>query len=223
MKRPISSDWLILLVLVVQLLPGCDDSNGEAADTTLAPTTTKANTTSTAATTTAPAATTTSAPITKTVASTAGLSEPVSYGPAVLVSGLEECEIDPPLAAGTTTRDSDGTVHTRDGLIKCTVTNSDPRIAGTAYYTVNLDRWQAAETADMFQLQWGTIRIENEGGAWETEYIGIFSPETGDIGAELYTGTGDYEGLYYYQWVFGTLGFPRPTNGLIFPDTVPIP
>jgi hypothetical protein len=75
----------------------------------------------------------------------------------------------------------------------------------------------------MFQLQWGTIRIENEGGAWETEYIGIFSPETGDIGAELYTGTGDYEGLYYYQWVFGTLGFPWPTNGLIFPDTVPIP
>lgn len=72
------------------------------------------------------------------------------------------------------------------------------------------------------QVQWGTIRIENEGGAWEADSIGIFSPETGDIGAELYTGTGGYEGLYYYQWVFGTVDQPWPTNGLIFPDTVPI-
>jgi len=125
---------LIPAVFVVLLLPGCGDSGDEATDTTLAPTTTETTTTSTAAaTTTAPATTTATAPTTTTVASTTGLPDSVSYGPAVLVSGLEECEIDPPIAAGTTTRDSDGTVHTRDGLIKCTVTNSDPRIAGTAY------------------------------------------------------------------------------------------
>lgn len=39
----------------------------------------------------------------------------------------------------------------------------------------------------------------------------------------LFTGTGDYEGLYYNQWVIGTLGQPWPTSGLIFPTTVPIP
>jgi len=162
------------------------------------------------------------APTTVATPSTTGPSAAVSYGPTVLVTGSEECELNPPIAAGTTTTDSDGTVKTRDGRFKCTVTNSDPRIAGTAIYTANLDRWTTTGT-DGVQVQWGTIRIENEGGAWETEYIGIFSLETGEVGAELFTDTGDYEGLYYYQWVIGTLGQPRPTSGLIFPTTVPIP
>lgn len=154
--------------------------------------------------------------------STTGLPASVSYGPSTLVTGLEECELNPPIAAGTRTTGRDGTLHVRGFQMKCTVTNSDPRLAGTAYYTGNVDRWTSTGT-DGVQVQWGTIRIENQGGAWDTEYIGIFSPETGDIGAELYTGSGDYEGLYYYQWVFGTFDQPWPTKGLIFPTTVPIP
>ena len=210
-----------LLVTSCLLMVGA--CGGEAADesTTLGSPTTTAlvaiTTEVTSPTTTALAATST-----VVVSTTAGLPEAVSYGPATLVSGEEMCELTPMIAEGTTTVDPDGTIHIRDAEFKCTVTNSDPRIAGTATYTANLDRWTRTG-ADGVQFQWGTIRIENEGGAWDTDYIGIFSPETGDVGAELYTGTGDYEGLYYYQWVFETFGQPWPTRGLIFPDTVPVP
>lgn len=144
----------------------------------------------------------------------------VSYGSAVMVSGLEEeCLTS---AAGTTTRDSDDTLRVRDFEMECKVTNSDPRLAGTGYYTGNVDRWMSSATEGV-QLQWGTIRIENDGVAWETEYLGIYSDTTGDVGAELYVGTGDYEGLYYYQWVVGTFDPPWPTQGVIFPATVALP
>lgn len=204
-----------LVMTAALVVGGCaqvDDAAGEETTTTAAPTTT---------TTAAPTTTTTAAPTTA-APTTTGLPASVSYGPSTLVTGIEECELSPPLSAGTETVDSDGTLHIRDSAIRCTVTNSDPRIAGTAVITGHADRWTTG--TDGVQVQWGTIRIENEGGAWEAEYVGIYSPETGDIGAELFTGTGDYDGLYYYQWVFGTQpGQPWPTQGLIFPTTVPLP
>ena len=202
----------VFLVAGCFLMVGaCGGEAGDEPTTAASPTATTTEVTPTAGETT-----------TVVASSATGLPEAVSYGPATLVSGEELCELSPMIAAGTTTIDPDGTIHTRDAEFKCTVTNSDPRISGTATYTANLDRWTTTGT-DGVQFQWGTIRIENEGGAWDTEYIGIFSPETGDVGAELYTGTGGYEGLYYYQWVIGTFGQPWPTKGLIFPDTVPIP
>ncbi len=61
MMRPLSLRWLVPLALVVLLLPACSDSGDEAADTTLAPTsTTEAMTTTAAPTTTVPATTPTS-------------------------------------------------------------------------------------------------------------------------------------------------------------------
>lgn len=208
-----------LLVTGCLLMVGACGGEAENEPTTAASPTTIASVATATEVTTAPTANETTTVIT---ASTTELPAVVSYGPATLVSGEEFCELNPMIAAGTTTVDADGTIHTRDAEFKCTATNSDPRISGTATYTANLDRWTTTGT-DGVQFQWGTIRIENEGGAWETEYIGIFSPETGDIGAELYTGTGGYEGLFYYQWVIGTFGQPWPTKGLIFPDTGPIP
>lgn len=207
---------LPLAAALLVMLAGCSQTDDSTAEEVTTVTVAETTTTEDAATATTEGTTTTAA-----TTSTTGLAASVSYGPAVLVEGLEECELNPPIASGITTY-GDGTVHTRDAEFECSVSSNDPRIAGTATYTANLDRWTTTGT-DGVQVQWGTIRIENEGGAWEADYIGIFSPETGDVGAELYTGTGDYEGLYYYQWVIGTVDPPWPTRGLIFPTTVPLP
>lgn len=100
------------------------------------------------------------------------------------------------------------------------MTNNDPRVAGTAHSTLDLDRWGTSDVTSA-QVQWGTTRIENEGGTWETEYVGVYTGETGDVVTGLYAGTGDYEGLSYYQWAVETFGASWPTRGLIFPTPDP--
>jgi hypothetical protein len=100
------------------------------------------------------------------------------------------------------------------------VTNNDPRIAGTAHYTLDMDRW-GTSPADAAQVMWGTIRIENDGGAWEADYVGVYTGKWGDVFAALFTGSGDYEGLSYYQWAVETRGESWPTKGLIFPGGGP--
>jgi hypothetical protein len=110
--------------------------------------------------------------------------------------------------------------HARDGWFTCVVTSNDPRVAGTARYTWNADRWgTGAENGSM--VQWGTTSIRNSGGAWVGRFEGIYTSETGDTVFYVLTGSGDYAGLSYYRWEYKTFGTTWPTEGLIFPGTIP--
>jgi hypothetical protein len=144
---------------------------------------------------------------------TASPSGPIDYGLSRLVFGSEDCEMDPMLVGPTWSNDL---MHGRNAEFVCTVEANDSRVAGTAHYTWNLDRWGTSDIHGS-QVQWGTIRIENEGGAWEAEYVGVYTSATGDVGAVDFTGSGDYAGLSYYRWSFETFGSSWPTKGLIYP------
>jgi hypothetical protein len=145
---------------------------------------------------------------------------PVTYGPAVLVAGGEDCDLDNVHATWTT--DADGAWLIRGGWFECVVTNNDPRIAGTAHYTLNIDQW-AQSDQHLAQVMWGTIRIENDQGAWEADYVGVFTVALGDVFTALFTGSGEYAGLSYYQWAVETHGTSWPTKGLIFPSVSAMP
>lgn len=216
---------ILALVAALLLVAGCSSSDETASDTTTtaAPAATVAapatvETTTTEATTTQPGTVTTAEPGPTTTA----VLVPVAHGPTVLVAGREDCQLDPPARVPMTSTDADGTVHFRDGEFECTVVNNDPRIAGTAYYTIDMDRW-GASVDDTAQVMTGTIRIENAGGAWEATYVGVYTSEWGDVFTALFTGTGTYEGLTYYQWAVETFGSSWPTKGLIFPGSAATP
>jgi hypothetical protein len=128
-----------------------------------------------------------------------------------LVAGQESCKLTGDVHA-TWTTDPDGTEHVRDGWFTCTVTSNDPRVAGTARYTWNADRWGTGENSGSM-VQWGTLRITNPGGVWVSRYTGIYTSETGDVVVSLLTGTGDYAGLSYYKWEFKTFGSGKIGRG----------
>jgi hypothetical protein len=166
----------------------------------------EAGSTVTVATTTAPAvASSTLQPPSPTT--TTLPSEPVVRGPSAFVIGEEDCQ----LYAMEVPMKND-----RDGEFICTVTSNDPRVAGTAHYTLNQQRWGTGPQNGSL-VQWGTIRLENENGTWDADFTGVYTTETGDVVAALFMGTGDYEGLSYYRWSFETYGTSWPTKGLIFP------
>ena len=54
---------------------------------------------------------------------------------------------------------------------------------------------------------------------WVSHWSGIYTSETGDVGANLAIGTGDYAGLSYYSWEYKGFGTSWPGEGLIFPST----
>jgi hypothetical protein len=149
--------------------------------------------------------------------STLSATEPIERGLSVYVEGTDDCELTPMAVEQTETRSEDGTIEWRDGEFVCEVTSNDPRVAGTGYYTSNQNAWGTGPS-NASMVQWGTIRIENEGGAWEADYLGVYTSETGDVGASLFTGSGEYEGLSYYRWSFETFGTSWYTKGLIFPE-----
>jgi len=141
----------------------------------------------------------------------------IPYAASRLVAGTESCGLD----EGKMSTGADGTEHYRGGSATCSVTNTDPRVAGGAIYTWEKDVWP---TADGFgQTQWGAGRLENSGGAWVGTYTGIATSETGDILTFWYTGTGGYKGLSYYMWQTVHFEMPGVTHGLIFPGTPPKP
>ena len=141
----------------------------------------------------------------------------IPYAASTLVAGTESCGLDD----GKMSTDADGTEHYRGGSATCSVTNTDPRVAGGAIYTWEKDVWP---TNDGYgQTQWGAGRLENAGGAWVGTYTGIATSETGDILTFWYTGTGGYKGLSYYMWFTVHFTETGQTHGLIFPGTPPKP
>ncbi len=65
-------------------------------------------------------------------------------------------------------------------------------------------------------VQWASVRLENDGGAWEGRVLGVASlPGRGDIMVFWYKGTGGYEGLSYFELITGSE--PWKIEGQIFP------
>ena len=75
-------------------------------------------------------------------------------------------------------------------------------------------------------MLWGTVRMENDGGAWAGRYSGVATPDTGDLVTFWFEGSGGYAGLSYFQWApmpasLALVGFP--VTGLVFPGAPPEP
>lgn len=147
---------------------------------------------------------------------------PQAWGPAVLVRGVETCVVTPgPLGSP----DADGTMHGRGGTLRCTDVANDPRVSGSVSGTFDADAW-GPDSEEVAFVMWGTLRLENEGGAWEGRYTGANTTETGDMYEVWYTGTGGYAGLSYFQWVTPACAPVQDRLefvGLIFPGPPPTP
>ncbi len=145
---------------------------------------------------------------------------PRSWGDTVFVTGTQRCLA----SAGKVTTDASGETHLRDGTLWCMNEVNDPRVSGKFTGTFAFDGWGAG--ANQAFVQWGTVRLENDGGAWVGHYSGAFTPDTGDLVTFWLEGTGGYAGLSYFEWAvmpisLGPVGFP--VVGLIFPGSPPEP
>ena len=141
---------------------------------------------------------------------------PVTFGPVTLVSGTHQC----PGVSWDWTTGPDGTMHLRDLPIVCTDTTDDPRVSGTHTASANMDAWGTLDNGA--GVQWGTVRLENAGGAWEGRQLGVASlPGRGDIMEFWYRGTGGYEGLSYFALVTGSE--PWKIQGQVVPGDPPPP
>jgi hypothetical protein len=146
---------------------------------------------------------------------------PEAWGQAVLVKGNQSCSAVP----GKFTTDASGTTHASGGTLACTERANDPRVSGDVTGTFDFDGWggSVSDGAEVFS---GTVRLVNDGGAWEGRYTGIYTSETGDLWSIWYTGTGAYAGLSYYEWIeepAESWFHFYPVKGLIFPGTPPRP
>ena len=149
---------------------------------------------------------------------------PVADDAVAVVSGTATC---PTGDFGTPTTDADGVHHYRDMLWKCKVRTDDPRVTGTEIAPWKQDLWGTFEKGTRMpvsgaSVQWGTARLENDGGAWEGTGSGVWSSDRGDILAIWYKGTGVYEGLSYFELWTGRYE-PWRIQGQIFPGDPPTP
>ena len=147
----------------------------------------------------------------------------IAYGPVSVVTGTAKCPgLD--ITAFEWTTDPDGTRHARDDYHanRCTVTTNDPRVSGFRSSNWNIDLWGNLNAARIALVQWGTARLQNDGGAWEGRATGVaYWCCLGDIIANWYTGTGDYAGLSYFELWTG--GDPWTIQGQVFPGDPPPP
>jgi len=172
--------------------------------------------------TTAPIATPSTAPTVAPtrVATPVPLASPRVVGSSAYVTGTQACTY------AMVPEEQVGDHWADRGLqLTCEVVMNDPRVSGTASCGVSLDYWGnytqgwAAYTA----VQWGSVRLENEGGAWEGTVSGVHFPYYGDAIGGWLEGSGEYEGLSYYlrfrpgesKWWTGGL------EGLIFTGSPP--
>ena len=170
---------------------------------------------------TVPTATPASTPApTATLAPTARPTQtptPIAYGSATVVSGTESCTFE---KQGTTALVG-GTYEYRDAVLSCIDTSNDPRVSGPVTYTWEYDGWAMSA-----HVQWGTGRLENEGGAWDGTMTGSYSTPRGDLLLFWFTGSGGYEGLSYAMWAVMTpaeVAWTYRVDGIIFPGSPPAP
>ncbi len=204
MGRHTSAGRLLIGLTIAAVLGGC------AAAASSPPAATAAKPASPPPAASAPA-------LTPTVAPSEAGSQPtaVACGPVAVVSGTENCYI----TEGTVTTDADGRSHSRGGTVQCTDIVNDARVTGAVTGTWASDRWGTESSGAL--VQWGVLRLENEEGAWEGRYTGVYSSDRGDTIVFWWTGTGGYAGLTYFELVTGS--GPWVLQGQIFPGTPPAP
>jgi hypothetical protein len=122
------------------------------------------------------------------------------------------------------TTDASGEINQRGGTIRCVNEVNDPRVSGEITGTYAFNGWGAGP--GQAHVLWGTVRLENDAGAWVGHYSGVATPDTGDLVTFWFEGTGGYAGLSFFEWSempgsLGIVGFP--VVGLIFPGSTPEP
>ena len=134
-----------------------------------------------------------------------------------VVTGTDSC----PGLNPDWTQDPDGTWHVRDLAIECVDRTNDPRVSGTATGIWSMDGWGNPNQGVGAGVQWGTLRLVNEDGAWEGKLSGVaVLPEPGDTIVIWYTGAGGYAGLTYFQLITGH-GPTWEIHGQIYPGDPP--
>ena len=145
---------------------------------------------------------------------------PVADDAVAVVTGTATC----PVLGFAWTTGPDGTWRVRDDYHadRCTLTTDDPRVTGVHSSTWNFDLWGNPYGDNWAVVQWGTARLENDGGAWEGTGSGVASaPGSSDIIVNWYKGAGGYEGLAYFELWTGS--DPWKIQGQIFPGNPPTP
>jgi hypothetical protein len=126
------------------------------------------------------------------------------------------------LDAERTVETGSGVTRTRgDRWTERDITMSDPRLSGTLSLISNADTYRQAETEYMTVFS-GTIRIENEAGAWEGVNSGISRgshTQSTVSDTVVLAGSGAYEGLTAYL----VLDYHHPVDvhGLLFHGEMP--
>lgn len=102
-------------------------------------------------------------------------------------SGVQTCGA----SNGDVTTTVDEVVQTRGGVMECTHTSSDPRLAGESTITMDYD-----EHPDGLWLGWGRFELRNDGGRWSGSYAVTSTASAGVMDFDaVWIGSGGYEGL----------------------------
>jgi hypothetical protein len=120
-----------------------------------------------------------------------------------------------------TVEEVDGHVERRGGGFEFDLIGvSDPRIGGRMIRLFEDNEYPGPDGADAFVIQTMTIRIVNDGGAWQgsRHYFGDKDADDQVDSVMVLTGEGDYEGLFA---AFDDSEDFREFRGVIFPDPPP--
>jgi hypothetical protein len=127
------------------------------------------------------------------------------------------------VSEGTTT--TDAALTRVEGVVieGGSVMLSDPRVSGSLTQHISA----VGSTADGVGFLWGTMLIENAGGAWEGSFTAAYwdGLQAESHGAGWMVGSGAYEGLTFNMTFRGHAGPPAELEGVILaappPSTAP--
>jgi hypothetical protein len=121
---------------------------------------------------------------------------------------------------GTTRQDGDLTIVEGVVLEAISISLSDARVTGTGTMHLNT---VGSTTEDGVGFQWGTLRIENAGGAWEGSFTAAYwdGLQSESDGATWLVGSGAYEGLTFHLRFRGHAVSPADLEGVILPAPPP--
>jgi len=92
---------------------------------------------------------------------------------------------------------TDGILHIRDAQQLWHNDASDPRLAGDATITFNVNFHLASDPVIFgYGPQWGTVQIQNEGGSWSGAWVGMRTRQGHTFIHGVMKGEGGYDGLY---------------------------
>ena len=134
---------------------------------------------------------------------------PILYVSRDIIWGSEE--------PGTENLISEGGHHARGQVYVNTMDLDDDRLDGPATTTLDWDISGSPTSED--SIHRGTLRIENEAGAWEGPFTGFGQYQTLRNAGYL-SGSGAYEGLSAMLLQVGFAGSRAPIEGAIYPTDI---